>query len=73
MLSHAPCAILQVQAKTYVSFICLVLLSMGFSSSAPCQAPVPDGSGVKARVSEALGKLTLDEKLAVIGGDQSFF
>jgi beta-glucosidase len=62
-----------VQAKAYVCFVCLLLLFMGLSSSARCQAPVPDSVWVEARISEMLGKLTLDEKLAVIGGDQSFY
>jgi beta-glucosidase len=73
MLTHARCAILQVQAKTYVSCIYLLLLFMGIFFSARCQAPVPDSPRMEARVSEMLGKLTLDEKLAVISGDQFFF
>jgi beta-glucosidase len=70
MSTQVRCAILQVQAKAYV---CLLLLFVGLSSSARCQAPVPDSVWVEARISEMLGKLTLDEKLAVIGGDQSFY
>jgi beta-glucosidase len=73
MSTYPRCAILQVQAETYASCVCLLLLFMGLCSSARCQAPVPDSPAVEARVSEMLGKLTLDEKLAVIGGDQSFF
>jgi beta-glucosidase len=73
MSTHSRCKILRVQAKAYVSFVCLLLLFIGLYSSARSQAPVPNCPAVEARVSEMLGKLTLDEKLAVIGGDQSFF
>jgi beta-glucosidase len=72
MSTHSRCKILRVQAKAHVSFVCLLLL-FGLCSSARSQTPVPNSPAVEARVSEMLGKLTLDEKLAVIGGDQSFF
>ena len=73
MSTHSRCKILRVQAKAYVSFVCLLLLFIGLYSSARSQAPVPNCPAVEARVSEMLGKLTLDEKLAVISGDQFFF
>jgi hypothetical protein len=49
--------ILQMQAKAYVPWLCLLLLFTGLCSSARSQAPVPDSPGVEARVSEMLGKL----------------
>jgi beta-glucosidase len=73
MSTHACSAILEMRTKTYVSCAFWLSLFMGLSSNALSQAPIPDSPRVEARVSEMLGKLTLDEKLAAVGGDQSFF
>jgi beta-glucosidase len=50
---------------------CCVVLLTGWSAMA--QAPVLDSPAIEERVSAMLGKLTLDEKLAVIGGDEAFY
>ena len=44
------------------------LLLAGSVSAAYSQAPLPDSPAIQARVDGILAKMTLDEKLAYVGG-----
>jgi len=73
MRIHVSGAISPMRAKASVLFSLPLLLLFGFVTNARSQGPVADSPEVEARVSAMLEKLTLDEKLAMIGGDKSFF
>ncbi len=57
------------------SFQCVLILAalVVSASRIEAQAPVPDGPSIEAKVTAMLGKMTLEQKLAYIGGVDDMF
>ncbi len=53
--------------------VCLLSLLVSLPAAAPAQGPAPDSAAVEARVDALMAKLTLDQKIDLIGGVDDFY
>jgi beta-glucosidase len=61
------------QSFLSVSIACLVSLLLGCTLAASAQAPVPDSPAIEAQAHALLAKLTLEQKIELLGGVDSMF
>ncbi len=61
------------QSFASIGAACLVSLLMGCVLAASAQAPVPDSPAIEAKAHALLAKLTLEQKIELIGGVDSMF
>ncbi len=52
---------------------CILVLILCVAGVVPAQAPVPDSPAIEARAHEMLSKLTLEQKIRLLGGVDSMF
>ena len=56
-----------------VAIACLLAMPLGCTLTALAQAPAPDSPQIEARAHALLAKLTLDEKIKLLGGVDGMF
>lgn len=66
---------LQSESQTFFSCLTtgLVLTLLALASAAPAQAPVPDSPAIEAKAHDLLSKMSLEEKIKLIGGVDGMF
>ncbi|MGD0098052.1 MAG: glycoside hydrolase family 3 C-terminal domain-containing protein [Terracidiphilus sp.] len=57
----------------FLGAVCLLPLLLCFQSSAVSQAPIPDSPAIEAKAQAMLAKLSLEEKIELLGGEESMF
>jgi len=61
-----------VKTTTFVSIVLCALLASGVQT-ASAQGPAPDSSAIEKRVDGLMTKLTLQDKISLIGGDEGMY
>jgi beta-glucosidase len=62
-----------IRIVSFVSLSSILLLAATFPSSAPAQAPVSDSAAIEQRIDAMLQKLSVAEKIQLIGGTDNMF
>jgi len=56
-----------------IAFAAIASILLGLAASAQAQAPVPDSAAIEAKAQAWIAKLTLEQKIELIGGVDSMF